>query len=339
MYRRPASASSLRAVLAPPTAPLFLLLLVFLLAGCNGDDAVVPDPVIPSAGPAPILDAEPPFSPGQSNTLAWSVPAGEKSGELVFLVQQSHDPLFADEVAESGWISESSYEFTGLEHGLTHHFRVRGRNRQGAETEWSESQTSTQDAVPPTATLTDLKTEQTSLLFTFVLSATDEVSGVGEIELWFALAEDEPVLHGTFPPGEVSFQATQGGTHEFTAIAVDIAGNRQDMNAAVARVTEVPEPIILVDRDGYEWDVTAAVLEHRMALTYWEFGLGRNTIRPIIDPLMIGPGAVGYPDDDNTTEILGVAYEDDVRAYKIGDMANREVVDDVVNGIPIAVCY
>lgn len=339
MNRRPASASSFLAVLSPP-AILFTLLLFFLpVSGCNSDDPVVPvDP--PLAGSAPILDLEPEFTQGVSNTVSWSLDDDMKaSRELEYLVQRSGDSQFTDEVVESGWISESSYEFTGLEHGLTNHYRVRGRNLQGTETDWSSSRSSTQDAVAPVAELTDMKTEQTSLLFWFQLSATDQISGLAEIELWFGLEGAELALYGSFPPGEVTFQAAQGGIHEFTAIAVDAVGNRQDMGAAAVVATTVPEPIIIIDRNNEEFDITAAVLEYRMAVQYWEFGLGRFTIRPAIDPLMIGPGHRDYPDSTNTSEILGVAYEDDVRAYKIGDMIDKEVVDDVVNGTPIAVCY
>ncbi|MEN8007788.1 MAG: hypothetical protein ABFS42_12280 [Candidatus Krumholzibacteriota bacterium] len=337
MDRRPPSPKLFSAVPAPPVMLLPLLLIVFLLAGCSDDDAVVE--VIPPAGPAPVLAAEPEFSPGLSNTVSWSLPEGEKAGDLEFLVQRSGDPLFDAEVVESGWIAESSFEFTGLEHASTHHFRVRGRNPQGAKTEWSSSQASTQDAVPPVAALTEMKAEQTSLLFTFELSATDQDSGVEEIELWFGLEGAEAELYGVFPPGQVSFQATGGGIHEFIPLAVDVAGNRQDLAAATVQETIVPEPIIITDRRGEDFDITAAVLEYRMGETFWEFGLGRYTIRPIIDPLMVGPGHHAYPDENAITPILGVKYDDDIRAYKIGDMMNREVVDDVVNGIPIAVCY
>ena len=340
MNRRPASASSFLAVLTPPAVLLAPLLLFLLVSGCNTDDPAVPvDP--PSAGSAPILGLEPEFTQGLSNTISWTLDDdGIKAArELEYLVQRSGDPQFADEVVESGWISESSFEFTGLEHGLTNHFRVRGRTLQGTETEWSSSQSSTQDAVAPVAELTDMKTEQTSLLFWFQLSAADEISGVAEIEVWLGLEGAEPALFGSFPPGEVTFQATQSGIHEFTAIAVDAVGNRQDMGAATVVVTTVPEPIIIIDRDNWEFDITAAVLEYRMAVQYWEFGLGRFTIRPVVDPLMIGPGHRDYPDSTNTSEILGVAYGDDVRAYKIGDMFDKEVVDDVVNGTPIAVSF
>ncbi len=329
MNRRPA-----------PTILITLLLFFLLASGCNSTDPIEPtDP--PPAGDAPVLGLEPEFSPGLSNTITWSLPedGGKSSRELDYLVQRSGDPQFAGEVVESGWILESSFEFTGLEHGLANYFRVRGRNLQSVETEWSSSQSSTQDAVSAIAELTDMKAEQTSLLFWFQLAATDDFSGVAEIELWFGLEGAEKTLYGTYLPGEVTFQATEGGTHEFVALAVDAVGNRQEMGAVTAEVTLVPEPIIIIDRNEEEFDITAAVLEFRMAEQYWGFGLGRFTIRPIIDPWMIGPGHRDYPVDTNISEILGVAYEDDVRAYLIGDIRNREVVDDVVNGTPVAVCY
>jgi len=302
-----------------PLSALFSI----ILAGCNSSD-----PVDPSGGPpptGPVLDAEPAFSPGNENTISWSFAdkgvAGSEDWE--FLVQESGDPLFADEVRESGWIPGGSYEFTGLDHGSTHYYRVQARNLQEVKTQWSANQVSIQDAVAPVAVLTELNPEQTSLLFTFDLSATDQISGVLEIELWFGLDGGEISLFGTFPPGEITFQATQGGTHEFFPVAIDVAGNRQDPGLAPSGATLVPEPIIIIDSRGEEFDITSAVLEYNMSLAYWEFGLGRYTIRPIIDPRMIGPGEV----------------EDDIRAYKIDDMRNREVVDDVAGGVPIAVSY
>ncbi len=311
------------------------------LAGCNNNDPVDPIGSPPPPAPGPVLDSEPAFSPGNENTVAWSFANDGKAGsvEWQFLVQRSDDPLFTGDVEESAWIDGTSFEFTGLEHGSTHHYRVQGRNPQGVKTEWSAKQVSIQDAVAPVAMVGELKTEQTSLLFTFELSATDETSGIREIELWFELDSGDASLFGVFQPGEIRFHATRGGTHGFFPVAVDVAGNRQDPDATPAGTTLVPEPIIITDRKGEDFDITSAVLEYRMGETFWEFGLGRFTIRPIIDPVMIGPGDAGYPLDDNIVEILAVNYEGDSRAYKIGDLPDREVVDDVVNGVPIAVCY
>ncbi len=311
------------------------------LAGCNNNDPVDPIGSPPPPAPGPVLDSEPAFSPGNENTVAWSFADDGKAGSVdwEFLVQRSDDPLFTGAVEESGWIVGTSYEFTGLEHGSTNNYRVQGRNPQGVKTEWSASQASIQDAMAPVAMVGELKTEQTSLLFTFELSATDETSGIREIELWFELDSGNASLFGTFQPGEISFQATEGGTHGFFPVAVDVAGNRQDLGATPAGTTLVPEPIIITDRRGEDFDITSAVLEFRMGEAFWEFGLGRFTIRPIIDPVMIGPGDAGYPRDDSLVEVLAVNYEGDSRAYKIGDLPDREVVDDVVNGVPIAVCY
>jgi hypothetical protein len=332
MVRRPALASLSLLVLAAT----FLSL---ALGGCYTNDAVDPDDDSP--GSPPILAAEPPFSPGLANTVSWSVSTEGKNGSPAgeFLVQRSSDPLFEQSVEESGWITDLTYEFTGLEHGSTHHYRVLGRNPQAKETAWSTHQTSTQDALPPVATLTELGEEQTSLLFILELSGTDETSGIQEIELWFRVEDGEPTLYGTFPPGEASFQATGGGRHEFFPVAIDGAGNRQERDPEPLGFTQVPEPIIITDSRGEEFDITASVLEYNMAEQYWEHGLGRFTIRPIIDPRMLAPGDIGYPLPNHLTEVCGVKFNDDTRAYKIHDLPHREVVDDVVGGVPIAVCY
>lgn len=328
----------------PPRPSLSFLVLaaaLFCLAlgGCYTNDSTEPRRDSPVA---PVLTVEPLFSAGFQNTIEWSLAEEEQGGfgDWSFLVQRSTDPLFAAGVQESGWIQDLSYEFLDLEHGSTYHFRVMGRNPKGTDTEWSANQFSTQDAVPPANTvLTELKDEQTSLLFTFEAAADDQDSGVNEIELWFGPAGEDPTLYGVFPPGLISVQATQGGIHELTPYAIDAAGNRQDPGTITVFPTLVPEPIILTDRRGEDWDITAAVLEFRMAEEYWGHGIGRHSIRPIIDPFMIGPEDPLYPDPENLVEILAVNYNDDRRAYKMGDLPNREVVNDVVGGIPIAACY
>lgn len=320
--------------------PVLAAALIFLaLGGCYTNDSVEPqrDPPV-----APTLAVEPPFSPGFQNIVSWSLAEEERQGfgEWSFLVQRSTDPLFAENVDESGWIQDLSYEFLDLEHGSTHHYRVQGRNPKGTVTEWSANQTSTQDAVPPTfATLTELKDEQTSLLFTFEAAGDDEDSGIREIEVWFGLAGEEPSLYGAFPPGLISFQATQGGIHELTPVAVDLAGNRQDPGTTTVFPTVVPEPIILTDRRGEDWDITSAVLEFRLWEQWWGHGIGRHTIRPVIDPNMVGPEDYNFPDPQSLVKILAISHNGDNRAYKMGDLPNREVVNDVVGGVPVAACY
>jgi hypothetical protein len=313
------------------------LLLMVALIGCNDDDPVAP--IAGPPGPAPFLEAEPPFSSGTENTLTWSAPTELKTNEWEFQAQVASDAEFSVVTASSDWISGTTHTFTELIHGSTYHYRVKARGAGSTETEWSAVRASTQDAMAPVSALAELKVEQTSLLFDFELTASDETSGIREVELWVSVDDSEPELAGTFAPGPVRFQTDRGGQHQLIPVAIDGSGNRQDLAQASVAVTLVPEPIIITDLKGEDFDITAAVLEYRMAVPYWEFGVGRLTIRPLIEPLMLAPGDFGYPLDSNTSEMLGVQIEDDVRAYLLGDIRNREVVDDVVNGKPVAVIY
>ncbi|MFH2051144.1 MAG: hypothetical protein ABIK96_01635 [bacterium] len=325
------------------TVPLLLLLAAALgswaISGC-GEDVTEPDS---APGPStirttPVLQAEPAYSPGTSNTVRWGVPEEFSGGEA--LVQAGTDAEFAGLVAESGWITAESHEFTGLEHGERYHFRVKVRDPEGGESPWSEPVSSIQDAEPPVAGIGDPGPEQTSLRFDVELTASDPISGIASAELWFTPpAATEPELFGTFPPGDVVFLATSGGDHGFLAVAVDSAGNRSAMPQAPQVVTLVPEPIIITDLTGEDFDITNAVLRHNIHQAFWAHGLGRDTIRPVIDPRMVGPGEAGYPDDQNTAEVIGVIVEGDARAYRIVDIPNREVVDDWVGGVPLAATY
>ncbi len=312
------------------------------LAGCESDDPAVLEP--PSNLSEIItLAPEPEFTAGTENTLIWTVADATTKAipeDWSFLAQRSTDPAFELEVSESPWVGGDQHTFEGLSDAVTSHYRVKARNGNGQESEWSATVATTQDAVAPVAEVLPLIEDQTSLLFNVeVAVAEDATSGVSQIELWFRKNDGNLQLHGVVEPGTVSFQTDEGGPHEFVALATDVAGNAQQMPVEVQASTLVPEPIILVDSGGYAWDVTNAVLKHRIALNFWEFGLGRFTIRPAIDPPMISPGQTGYPDPNNLADIVAVDFDGDVRAYKIGDLSGREVADDVVNGVPMAATY
>jgi len=317
----------------------FLLLLA--LAGCRNDDPTVPVvPVVLSAGLT--LVPEPEFSPGTTNTITWSVQEAGVSALPTgwsYLAQSSTDAMFNTGVDESPWLSEDNHTFANLADGATVYYRVKARNAQATESDWSLPVSSTQDAQAPIADITSLPSDQTSLLFNIDVTATDTGSGISQVELWYRQNGGDLVLYGLVTPGTVSFQTDTGGPHEFIALATDLAGNAQAMPTAPQATTLVPDPIILVDRDGFSWDITNAVLKHRIAEQWWDFGLGRFTIRPIINPRMINPGETGYPRPSDNTDIVAVSFNGDTRAYKIPDLNAREAVNDVVDGVPIAATY
>jgi hypothetical protein len=63
--------------------------------------------------------------------------------------------------------------------------------------------------------------------------------------------------------------------------------------------------------------------------------LSRDAIRPVYDPeFTSNPDA--YEDDEL---VMGVAINGDARAYPVGYLRTREMVNDVVGGTPVLVTY
>jgi hypothetical protein len=100
-----------------------------------------------------------------------------------------------------------------------------------------------------------------------------------------------------------------------------------------------PEPVVLVDQTGKEWDVTTAVWKYGFEIERFEFGLGPNAIEPLIEPDMLSPGDRGYPADNGTFLVIGAAISGDIRAYAKFDIIQNEVVDEYIGGVPVAVAY
>ncbi len=310
--------------------------LLLYTSGCNDNGPATGGPTAPLSLDAPSLTQEPQFTLGLENQVSWST---EDPAAGSFLIQQAADQDFAAITNQSDWTTDSAYQFTGLENGVTYFYRVKARSSEANESPWSIPVSSTQDAEPPVTGIASTVNDQTSLRFKLVLEGSDELSGITEIDLWYTINAGEPQFYNTYGPGEMTFLATEPGNYGFFTESVDAVGNRSERSAEPQVSTQVPEPIIITDATGEDFDITNAVLKHRIGVAYWDFGLGRNAIRPVINPRMIGPGDPGYPDDQNIAAVIGVRMDDDIRAYKIGDIPDKEVVDDVVNDTPIAVTY
>lgn len=314
----------------------FLLLgVAWLFSGCDGDNGVSSAPP-PQPPDVPTLDAEPAFSPGASNTLSWSgklAPAAEE-----YLAQRATDGDFTTEVVESPWVTQTSFEFNGLQDGITYFYRVKARAGE-TESNFSAAVSSTQDATPPTSSLIALAADQTTLTFEVEFTASDAGSGVQEVELWYRRDGGAFARFGTFTQGPVSFQAPGGGEYEFYTIAIDAVGNTEQKPAVGEAFTSVPELIIITDQDGKDWDITHAVNEYGMHVGGWQYGLGQNTIQPILFPDRTCPGDAGHPGSDQVFIVLGVSANGVDRGYRIRDLLFTEVVDDIVGGAHLAVTY
>ncbi len=95
----------------------------------------------------------------------------------------------------------------------------------------------------------------------------------------------------------------------------------------------------IVDRTGKEWDVSHAFLKYQMKPDKFQFGLGPNAIRPILNPRHLQPGQSGYPADARNFLILGTSLEGETRAYSIDKLSFHEVADEKFGNVHVAVAY
>lgn len=68
----------------------------------------------------------------------------------------------------------------------------------------------------------------------------------------------------------------------------------------------------------------------------WSQLLSRDAIRPIYEPEFVPADEAGYADDEL---VMGVAIEGQAKAYPIGLLNRREMVNDELAGIPILVTW
>ena len=93
----------------------------------------------------PVLHAEPEVTLGTTNTISWEPIPGAND----YYAECAADANFTSIIYNTGWITEASYEFTGLELGKRYWYSVKARNSAGVETNWSNVESSLQ------VTLTD----------------------------------------------------------------------------------------------------------------------------------------------------------------------------------------
>lgn len=99
--------------------------------------------VVPVA--VPTLLPEPYYTKGSTNTLFWqSVGTGYE-----YYIEVSDTADFSNVVGNSGWVNNTSYQFTNLEDETMYFYRVRARNPYGGISAWSSVVFSVQDAQPP----------------------------------------------------------------------------------------------------------------------------------------------------------------------------------------------
>ena len=117
----------------------------------------------------------------------------------------------------------------------------------------------------------------------------------------------------------------------------------QSGSAGYAAPTRPVRPVYLVDRDGERFDITHAVTNYGMRRRGFEFGIGKNTIRPLNQPRMLVASDPGYPDAGSTwsrgPDVIGAVIEGEARSYPVRPLTRHEIVNESVGATAAAVAY
>jgi len=318
--------------------PTLLVVLSFavIAGGCSDESTTIPTSDPP---PAPIVAAEPEFTAGVSNALNWASGAVKNAG-VSYQAQAALDDEFLQIVRSVSEVRTLEHRFEDLVDGVRYHYRVRTMDDRGGASPWSATVASTQDASPPTVSLTYDDELFTSTRVRLTVTADDTGSGLGELELWAARGDDELAFHSDVEPGAVEYLSETGGDLRLVLKAADAVGNRREPDRASAEIAVLPEPVFIVDSPGEAWDVTNAVLGHGMSLQGWAHGIGRNAIRPITDPEHACEGEPGFPEADDMFVALALIDGGDASLLiRLNPMYSSEVWNDEFLGEHFAMTY
>jgi len=190
--------------------------------GADFDDAetIVVDCTAPDL---PELTAEPAFTQGLSNTVFWSDEVA--SGAVAYYAECASDAGFATVVGSSGWIAGLSHNFSGLSDATPYWYRVKAKDALDNETGWSVSETSTQDATPPTSSASALAAYQNSWSFDVAWTGSAGTSGVASAQLSYSQDGGAWTPAGSGASSPIAFAATSDGVYGFYTVATDNVGN------------------------------------------------------------------------------------------------------------------
>ncbi len=101
----------------------------------------------------------------------------------------------------------------------------------------------------------------------------------------------------------------------------------------------VAKEAFITDRTGKKWDISYAYNHYNMDPEQFYYGLGPKAIQPIQNPKFFSSGEQGRPSSSDANMVIGINFQGEQRAYPLYVLKSHEVVNDVINGAPIAVVY
>ena len=165
-----------------------------------------------------------------------------------------------------------------------------------------------------------------TLTTTAMVSAAIFIAGCTQVNSDYTKSPQAPVSFedaqqsaASIPDGEADVILDPVEETEVTAgketTAVITPGTDQS-----ARILEISRPENQLADDEYRWSQL----------------LGRDAILPVYDPEFVTANDAPYDDDEL---VIGVARDGEAKAYAIGPLNRREMVNDELAGIPILVTW
>ncbi len=91
---------------------------------------------------------------------------------------------------------------------------------------------------------------------------------------------------------------------------------------------------VLIDQYGETWDISQAVtlgFDPR----YFQYGIGRNTIRPVDDSHLESSKAPLF----DSARVIGVKKKDESHAYVVSKLSRHEIANTTIGGEAVTVGY
>ncbi len=175
-----------------------------------------------TAPEVPVLLAEPAFTAGLANTLAWG-----DIGAASYYLEAATEASFGSVAFNSGWVAATEHTFDALTDGQIYYYRLKAQDELGNETDWSGTAFSTQDNTAPVSAAEPLDPFQTDLVFTIPWTGSDATSGLASVELfvnsgagWSSAGTTTEVD----PPVPFTYSAPAEGSYSFATVATDGVG-------------------------------------------------------------------------------------------------------------------
>ena len=105
-------------------------------------------------------------------------------------------------------------------------------------------------------------------------------------------------------------------------------------SGTAARVFKNEGRVIIIDRTGYEWDVTQAV-ELGFKADNFQYGIGKDAFETLDDADLDGS-------KDSLSErsrVIGVELEGSAHAYSVDRLRHHEIANTTIAGRPIVAGY